>query len=103
MNSYNRQIDSLGRVVFPAELLRSIGLQKGDFISLTGRDGKILIETQRPTCRLCGTTEGVKEEIPLWLRLHRCGKTAERIAKVQIYLILEIPLISALILSVPAL
>lgn len=65
MNSYNRQIDSLGRVVFPAELLRSIGLQKGDFISLTGRDEKILIETQRPTCRLCGTTEGVKEEIPL--------------------------------------
>ncbi len=65
MNSYNRQIDSLGRVVFPAELLRSIGIQKGDFISLTSRDGKIMVETQRPICRLCGTTEGVNADIPL--------------------------------------
>lgn len=65
MNSYNRQIDSLGRVVFPAELLRSIGIQKGEFISLTSRDGKIMVETQRPTCRLCGAAEGVNKEIQL--------------------------------------
>lgn len=73
MIHYERQVDALGRVVFPAELLKGMGVQKGDFISLSRQGDKVVVETKKPCCRICGTEENLLDQIPI------CASCAEKI------------------------
>jgi AbrB family transcriptional regulator, transcriptional pleiotropic regulator of transition state genes len=51
-----RRIDQLGRVVVPAELRRTLGMQEGDIISFTARGDELVLSRVAPTCAICANS-----------------------------------------------
>ena len=53
VDGISRRLDSLGRVVLPAEMRHTLGMATGDHISFFLRDGAIEIRKSTPSCGIC--------------------------------------------------
>ncbi|HCA28314.1 MAG TPA: AbrB family transcriptional regulator [Ruminococcaceae bacterium] len=71
-----RKIDELGRIVLPAEVRLKDGITQKSTISIYEDNGKIVLEKTEPSCKLCGSSVNINEELSL------CG---ECIVKVKQY------------------
>jgi transcriptional pleiotropic regulator of transition state genes len=56
-----RKIDSLGRVVIPAEQRRALGIGEGDLIETRLEFGRVVILKVEPECALCGAVSDLSE------------------------------------------
>ena len=56
-----RKIDSLGRVVLPAEMRKHLGLETGDLVAIALDDGRITMEKIEARCIFCGSTTELRE------------------------------------------
>ena len=56
-----RKIDSLGRVVIPAEQRRALGIGEGDLVETRLEFGRVVILKVEPECALCGGVSDLSE------------------------------------------
>jgi transcriptional pleiotropic regulator of transition state genes len=56
-----RKIDSLGRVVLPAEMRKQLGLETGDLVAISLEDGRVTLEKIESRCTFCGGTVELRE------------------------------------------
>ena len=54
-----RQLDSMGRIVLPSDLRKSLDLEERDSVEFFSDDGMIILRKYQPTCVFCGGTEGL--------------------------------------------
>lgn len=54
-----RHIDALGRIVFPIELRRSLGINEKDGIEIFTEGETIILRKYEPACIFCGNAKGV--------------------------------------------
>ncbi|HHV94023.1 MAG TPA: AbrB/MazE/SpoVT family DNA-binding domain-containing protein [Firmicutes bacterium] len=54
-----RQMDSLGRIVIPIELRRTLQIDKQDPIEIFVEGDKIILRKHRAACVFCGSTDGI--------------------------------------------
>lgn len=59
MNGLTRKIDSLGRVVIPKELRRSMGIKESDELEIEAVPAGILLSPRKAVCASCGSTRGL--------------------------------------------
>jgi len=55
-----RKMDTLGRVVIPMELRRTMGIAPDDSIEVFTDDDKIILRKYNPGCALCGGMDDLK-------------------------------------------
>ena len=55
-----RPLDSLGRIVLPIELRRTMGLACKDALEIFVENDSIVLKKYLPNCIFCGSTEGLK-------------------------------------------
>ena len=55
-----RPLDSLGRIVLPIELRRTMGLACKDALEIFVDNDSIVLKKYLPNCIFCGSTEGLK-------------------------------------------
>lgn len=70
-----KTIDDTGRFVLPIEYRKRMNITSGTKIILYENDDKLIIEVATPKCKICGSTEKVKEDLPL------CEECIKRIKK----------------------
>ena len=58
-----RRIDELGRIVLPQDARAAMKLSVKDAVDISWEDDKIIIKKAKPTCKLCGSEENVKESL----------------------------------------
>ena len=56
-----RGLDSLGRVVLPIELRRSLDLGEHDRVEILAAEGQIILRKYEPNCCFCGGGKNLKE------------------------------------------
>jgi transcriptional pleiotropic regulator of transition state genes len=56
-----RRVDSLGRVVLPADLRHALGIREGDVLDVSVHDGKLVLTRHEPMCVFCGSRETLRE------------------------------------------
>lgn len=56
-----RGLDSLGRVVLPIELRRSLDLGEHDRVEILAEDGQLILRKFEPNCCFCGSSRNLKE------------------------------------------
>ncbi len=56
-----RQLDSLGRIVLPIELRRTLNIQVKDEMEIYVESDKIILRKHTASCVFCGSTEGTRE------------------------------------------
>ena len=56
-----RQLDSLGRIVIPIELRRSLGIEIRDPVEISAEGDTILLRKHRPACIFCGKAQELNE------------------------------------------
>ena len=71
-----RRVDRLGRVVLPAELRRTFGIQEGDLVDISVADGALVLTKVENRCVFCRATTGLVEHSGR----HVCGSCAAEIA-----------------------
>ena len=54
-----RQIDSLGRIVIPKELRRTLDISEGDSLELFIEDNTIILRKYQPACIICGSAKNI--------------------------------------------
>ncbi len=54
-----RQIDSLGRIVIPKELRRTLEIKEGDSLELFLEDNTIVMRKYQPACIICGNAKHI--------------------------------------------
>ncbi len=54
-----RQIDSLGRIVIPKELRRTLDISDGDSLELFIEDNTVILRKYQPACIICGTAKNI--------------------------------------------
>lgn len=54
-----RKMDNVGRIVFPAELRKTLDLAEGDAIEIFVDDNKIVLRKYEPACIFCGCVDDV--------------------------------------------
>ena len=54
-----RQIDTLGRIVLPIELRRTLGIAEGDPLEIFVESGRIVLSKYETSCTFCGEKEGL--------------------------------------------
>lgn len=52
--AFVRATDNLGRLVIPKEMRKKLGILPGEPVSMTFRDGKVIVEKYKEACFLCG-------------------------------------------------
>lgn len=55
-----RRIDHLGRIVVPVELRRMLGINPGDELEISARDGAITLVKASQECIFCAGTDGLR-------------------------------------------
>ena len=60
-----RVVDNLGRIVLPKEYRKKMHIDTGTKIMVCEDDNKITIELVTPKCKICGSSEKIKEDFPL--------------------------------------
>jgi len=56
-----RRVDSLGRVVLPADLRRTLGIREGDELDIAVEDGELVLSRHEPLCVFCRGREDLTE------------------------------------------
>jgi transcriptional pleiotropic regulator of transition state genes len=56
-----RRVDSLGRVVLPADLRHALGIREGDLMDVVVEDGHFVLSRHVPVCTFCGAREHLTE------------------------------------------
>lgn len=56
-----RRIDSLGRIVIPMELRRTLGINVKDPIAILVDGDRVILEKHRDACTLCGDPNDMAE------------------------------------------
>lgn len=56
-----RRVDSLGRVVLPADLRHALGIREGDVLDVSVQDGHLLLSRHEPVCVFCGARDELRE------------------------------------------
>ncbi|MBM3670836.1 MAG: AbrB/MazE/SpoVT family DNA-binding domain-containing protein [Actinobacteria bacterium] len=64
-----RRVDSLGRVVLPADLRHALGIREGDVLDVAVNDGQLVLSRHEPKCVFCGTRDDLRERSGR----HACG------------------------------
>ena len=54
-----RQMDSLGRIVLPIELRRTLGIAQKDSLEIYVNGEEIVLKKVQPVCVFCGSSEDV--------------------------------------------
>ena len=54
-----RQLDSLGRIVLPIELRRTLGISTKDLLEIFVDGNTILLRKYEPDCHFCGSSTGL--------------------------------------------
>ena len=54
-----RRIDSVGRVVLPIELRRTLALEENDALEIFVEDNMIMLKKYEPACVFCGSARDV--------------------------------------------
>ena len=54
-----RQLDSLGRVVLPIELRRSLGIGPKDMLEIMVEDQSLVLRKYETNCHFCGGSQGL--------------------------------------------
>lgn len=54
-----RKMDNVGRIVFPAELRKTLDLAEGDAVEIFVDNNKIVLQKCEPACIFCGCAEDV--------------------------------------------
>ena len=54
-----RQMDSLGRIVLPIELRRTLGIARKDQLEIYVEEDGIVLKKYQPSCVFCGSGEDV--------------------------------------------
>lgn len=54
-----RSIDTLGRIVLPIELRRSLDISAGDGIEMFAGEDSIILKKYAPCCIFCGEADGI--------------------------------------------
>jgi len=55
-----RPVDSLGRIVLPIELRRTLNIGKMDALEIFVDENSIYLQKYEPACIFCGNARGVK-------------------------------------------
>ncbi len=58
-----RRVDSLGRVVLPADLRHALGIREGDVLDVSVHDGNLVLSRHEPTCVFCGARDDLREHV----------------------------------------
>ena len=72
-----RQIDQLGRIVIPREILRSLNIDLGEPVDIYLKDGVICIEKCKLQCAICGSSE--ESELLVIDGIHICKECGSKI------------------------
>jgi len=54
-----RQMDSLGRIVLPIELRRTLGIAQKDSLEIYVEGDRIILKKYAPTCVFCENTQDI--------------------------------------------
>ena len=54
-----RQLDSLGRIVLPIELRRTLDINTKDMLEILVDGNTILLRKYEPNCHFCGSSQGL--------------------------------------------
>lgn len=54
-----RKVDSLGRIVLPCQLRRTMGLEVGEDVEILVDDGRIVLQKFSPACIFCGGSQSL--------------------------------------------
>ncbi len=55
MNGFEKEVDSLGRVVIPMTIRRALGIESNSKVSVTLQDGTVVMMPAIKKCALCGS------------------------------------------------
>ena len=58
-----KRMDKLGRLLFPREIRREMGVTEDTDLLIETENGKTIITVYRPVCKLCGFDENVSSEL----------------------------------------
>lgn len=56
-----RRVDSLGRVVLPADLRHALGIREGDVLDVAVHEGNLVLSRHEPMCVFCGGRDALRE------------------------------------------
>ena len=56
-----RKTDSLGRLVLPMELRRSLGINRGDSLTISVDEDRIILDRHQEGCIICGGTKRIAD------------------------------------------
>ena len=56
-----RNIDELGRIVIPKEIIKKLGIENSDPVEIYVEGDKILLTKYHPACHFCGSTEDITD------------------------------------------
>ena len=54
-----RQLDSLGRIVLPIELRRTLNINTKDMLEILVEDDSVILRKYEPNCHFCGGNTGL--------------------------------------------
>jgi len=54
-----RQLDSLGRIVLPIELRRTLGINTKDMLEILVEGNPVILRKYEPNCHFCGGSSGL--------------------------------------------
>ena len=56
---FSKKIDTLGRIVIPAELRSALGINPNDSLDMVIEDNNLVLSKNLPSCSLCKSTKDV--------------------------------------------
>jgi transcriptional pleiotropic regulator of transition state genes len=60
-NGRLRRVDSLGRVVLPADLRHALGIREGDTLAIDVSGSSLVMTKATPVCVFCGSAADLRE------------------------------------------
>ena len=60
------KIDKLGRLVIPKEYRKKLGIDCGDEIDISAKDGELIIKPLALSCRICGIKLAENTRLPVY-------------------------------------
>jgi transcriptional pleiotropic regulator of transition state genes len=74
-----RRVDSLGRVVLPADLRHALDIREGDTLDVAIEEGHLVLSKHDPACVFCGT----RAELVEHAGRHACATCVSQLGERQ--------------------
>lgn len=58
-----RRLDELNRVALPTDARKAVNIVGTDVVKISWEEDKIIIKKAYPTCKLCGSENGLNEKL----------------------------------------